>query len=170
MDAEPTQRDRVGATTDVDTAACGPRVLCGWSPPALPADSGLKWWADRVLPRTGVPAMAYFAAVIVLLVIAPQLPLRWELAIDAFAALAAGSWCGLNFWRCRHAHCLVTGVGWLVLSGFAFVEAGLGHSVIQGNEQLVFLGVLVLALVFEGVWYLARGSNALAPVEGRSRS
>jgi hypothetical protein len=147
-----------------------PRALCGWSPPALPADSGLKQWVDGVLPRTGVLAAAYFAAVIALLVAAPQLPLRWELAIDAFAALAAGSWYGLNFWRCRHAHCLVTGVGWLLLSCFVFVEAGLGRSMIHGNEQLVFLEVLVLALAFEGAWYLARGTNALVRVEGRSGS
>ncbi|MEA2504692.1 MAG: hypothetical protein QOG36_1735, partial [Actinomycetota bacterium] len=27
---------------------------------------------------------------------------------DGLAGLAAGTWCGLNFWRCRQAHCLVT--------------------------------------------------------------
>jgi hypothetical protein len=44
--------------------------------------------------------------VIALLVTAPNLPLRGELAMDGLAALAAGAWCGLNFWRCRLARCL----------------------------------------------------------------
>jgi hypothetical protein len=29
------------------------------------------------------------------------------------AALAAGTWCGLNFWRCRQAYRLVSAAGWL---------------------------------------------------------
>jgi hypothetical protein len=81
--------------------------------------------------------------------------------VDALAALAAGGWCSLNFWRCRHAHCVVTGPAWLALSIFAFTEAGIGRSLIAGDEQLVFLGVLAAALCFEGVWYLARRTNAV---------
>ncbi|MEA2535512.1 MAG: hypothetical protein QOJ93_3323, partial [Actinomycetota bacterium] len=36
-----------------------------------------------------------------------------ELAADRLAALAAGTWCGLNFWRRRQAHRLVSAAGWL---------------------------------------------------------
>ena len=144
------------------------RALFGWSPPDLPADTALKRRADRLLPRTGWAAALYCAAVIALLNLAPQLPERANLAADGLAALAAAGWCGLNFWRCRHAHCLVTSTGWAALSLLAFTEAALGRSLIGGNEQPVFLVVLAAAVVFEVAWRLARGSNAVGCV-GRSR-
>jgi hypothetical protein len=83
------------------------------------------------------------------------------LATDGLAALAAGAWCALNFWRCRHAHCAVTSSGWLALSVLAFTEAALGHSLIGGDEQPVFLAVLAAGLVFEVVWRCLRGTNAV---------
>jgi hypothetical protein len=116
---------------------------------------------DRILPSTGFPALAYFAAVIVLLNVAPHLPTRGELTLVGVAALAGGSWCAANFWRCRHAHCLITSTGWLALSGLAFVEAIPGHSVIGGNEQTVFLAILAAGIAFEVVWRAARGTNAV---------
>ena|SRR2546425_245219 len=112
-------------------------------------------------PRSGVPAVVYFAAVVALLLLAPELPRRAELAADGLAALAAGTWCGLNFWRCRQAHCLVSAAGWLGLSLVAFAGAALGRSLIYGDEQLVFLGVLLAALGFEGLWYLGKGTNVI---------
>jgi hypothetical protein len=78
---------------------------------------------------------------------------------------ASGSWCALNFWRCRQAHCLLTGSGWLPLALFAVAEAGLGHSLIGGDEQLVFLGILAIGLVFEGIWYLMHRTNAVTPAQ-----
>jgi hypothetical protein len=103
------------------------------------------------------------AVVVALLNVAPLLPVRGELAVDGLAALTGGGWCLLNFWRCRHAHCLATGPGWLALSLFAFAEAGLGRSLIAGDEQLVFLGILAAALLFEAAWWLARRTNAVPP-------
>jgi hypothetical protein len=143
--------------------AAGRRSLWGWSPPPLPADTPLKRRIDRLLPATGMPLLLYFAVIVALLMLAPVLPRRGELAADGLAALAAGSWCGLNFWRCRHAHCLITSAGWLGLSVLAFAEAGLGHSLIGGDEQLVFIGLLILAVAFEVLWYLRRGTNAVTP-------
>jgi hypothetical protein len=137
------------------------RALFGWSPPDLPADTPLKRRADRWLPRTGWAAVLYCAAVIALLNVAPHLPERGNLAIDGLAALAAAAWCGLNFWRCRHAHCIVTSTGWVALSVLAFTGAALGHSLIGGNEQPVFLVVLAAAVVFEVGWRLAHGSSAI---------
>jgi hypothetical protein len=139
------------------------RALWGWSPPPRPADTPLARQVDRLLLRTGVSCALYIVGVVALLGLAPHLPTRADLAVVGLAALAAGSWCVLNFWRCRHAHCVIDGVGWLGLALLAFVEAGLGHSVIGGHEQSVFLGVLVVALAFEGVWRLARGTNAVVP-------
>jgi|SRR5579863_1313583 len=137
------------------------RALCGWSPPALPADTPLKTRVDRLLVGNA-PTVALIAWVVALLNIAPHFPLRAGLAVDGLAALGVGGWCSLNFWRCRHAHCLVTGTGWLTLSLFFFVESGLGHSLIGGDEQPAFLGVLGAAVVFEGCYFLTRRTNALA--------
>jgi hypothetical protein len=104
--------------------------------------------------------------VIALLNLAPHLPMRANLGADGLAALVAGGWCSLNFWRCRHAHCLVTGTGWLVLALFAIIETGIGRSVIHGDEQIIFLAVLAAGLLFEAGWYLTQRTNA---VTGRRR-
>lgn len=142
------------------------RALCGWSPPQLVADSPLKRLVGRRLPTTGAPVFAFFAGVVGLLLVAPLFGKPYELAVDGVAALAAGGWCALNFWLCRHAHCLVTGAGWLGLALFAFGEAAYGRSVMHGDEQLVFLGILVAGLAFEAAWSVARGTNA---VRGRPK-
>ena len=46
----------------------------------------------------------------------------------------------------------------------AFVGAGLGHSVIGGYEQPMFLGVPVTALAFEGVWRSGAALTLSRPV------
>lgn len=163
------ERKHAGSPDAAPTAdCCVPRALWGWSPPVLPADTPVKRRVDRLMPRTGGAAILFVAGLIALLNVAPRLPKSGELALDGFVALAAASWCGLNFWRCRHAHCLVTSAGWLVLGAFSFVEAGLGRSLIHGDEQLVFLAVLVAALGFEGAWYVTHGTNAVAGRSGAS--
>jgi len=145
--------------TSEGASCCSPRALWGWSPPAAAADTPLKRGVDRLL--TGFAGCAYLAAVVGLLLVAPLFPLRAELAVDGLAALAAGSWCGLNLWRSRRAHCLVTGPAWLALALFTFAEAALGRSLIHGDEQLVFLAVLAAGLAFEGAWYVVRRTNAV---------
>jgi hypothetical protein len=100
--------------------------------------------------------------VVALLNLSPHLTHRADLAVDGLAALIAGSWCTLNFWRCRHAHCLITGPGWLALGLFAFSEAGLGHSLIGGDEQPAFLAILGVAIAFEVFWQLTHHTNAVA--------
>ena len=64
---------------------------------------------------------------------------------------------------------MITGAGWLTLAGFAFLEAGLGRSLIRGDEGLVFLAVLGAGLLFEGVWYLTHGTNAVSSRSARNR-
>lgn len=142
-------------------------ALCGWSPPSLPADTSVKRSVDRFLVGT-VPGLTVVAVVVTLLNIAPHLSIREELAVEGVAALSGGLWCSLNFWRCRHAHCLVTGWGWLGLSTFLFVEASMGRSLIAGYEQPVLVGILGLALLFELSWYLARRTNAVVAPEPAS--
>lgn len=145
------------------TSCCVPRGRRAWGPPVLPADTPVKRRVDHLLPRSGWPAVAYFGAVIGLLGLAQSLPAPAYLVVDAVAFLAGGSWCALNFWRCRQAHCLITGAGWLLLALFAGAEAGLGHSVIGGDEQLAFLGILTVGVVFEGFWFLVHRANAVTP-------
>jgi hypothetical protein len=123
----------------------------------------LKRRVDALMPRTGLPLVVFYAAVIVLLNVGALLPKWLDLVAVGVASLAAGAWCGVNFWRCRHAHCLVTGPGWLALAGFAFLEAGLGRSLIYGDEGLAFLGVLAVGLLWEGVWYSAHRTHAMSP-------
>jgi hypothetical protein len=135
----------------------------GGHPPARPAAAPARRRLDRLLPASGLPAIGYFAAVIALFGLAQVLPAPAYLLVDAVAFLAAGSWCGVYFWRCRQAHCLVTGAGWLLLAVFAVAEAGLGRSLIGGDEQLVFLGILAIGLIFEGLWYLMHRTGAVAP-------
>lgn len=146
--------------TNVGMANDPPHSLFGWSPSRLPADTPAKRRADRLLPATGLAMTLYFAGVISLLVFAPLFTLRAGLALDGLAALAAATWCGTNFWRCRHAHCVVTAIGWFMLSIFSFVEAGLGRSLIAGHEQPIFLAILIIGLIFEAIWVLVRGTNA----------
>lgn len=154
---------RTAERDDTPTAevACGGRALCGWSPPSLPADSDLKGRVDRI--RLGnMAAVSVLVVVVGLLNVAGHLSARPSLVVVGLAGLAAGGWCSLNFWRCRHAHCLITGPGWLALGVFALVEAILGHSLIDGYEQPVFLGVLAVAVLFEISWYLGHRTNAIA--------
>jgi hypothetical protein len=147
------------------TSCCVPRVPRAWSSPVLPADTPVKRRVDHLLPRSGWPAVAYFAAVIGLLGLARALPAPGYLVVDAAAFVAGGGWCALNFWRCRQAHCLLTGSGWLLLALFTAAEAGRGGSLIGGDEQLVFLAVLAIGLVFEAIWYLVHHNNAVTPAQ-----
>ncbi|MGH2719101.1 MAG: hypothetical protein ACRDJU_11025 [Actinomycetota bacterium] len=158
---EAQQRRDTRRSQTASSEYCGPRALCGWSPPPLPADTTLKSRVDRILGGN-LPALVMIAIVVGLLNVAPHLATRPALALEGLGAFVGGAWCSLNFWRCRHAHCLVTGAGWLALSVFVFAEAAIGHSVIGGYEQPVLLGVLAAALLFECGWYSARHTNAVS--------
>jgi len=75
--------------------------------------------------------------------------------------LAASTYCLLNFWRCREAHCMVSGAGWALLARFEFVEPALGRSLIDRVEGLAFLIVLAVAICFEGLWRARYGTNSV---------
>jgi hypothetical protein len=129
-------------------------------PPRLPANTRGKRLADRVLP-TGAGQWIFFVAVAVGISAAPVLPTRTGLVLDAVVTFAASGWCLINFWRCREAHCVVNGFGWAALGLLEIVELALGRSVILGDERLVFVAILVVALVFECVWRARSGTNAV---------
>jgi hypothetical protein len=123
-------------------------------------DGGAKRFADRLLPR-GLWLCLFFAVIAVGVFASPHLPIRAGLALGAIATLAASTYCLLNFWRCREAHCIVSGTGWTLLALFEFAELGVGRSLIDRSEGLVFLIVLGLAFAFEAVWRLRYGTNAV---------
>jgi uncharacterized membrane protein YfcA len=139
----------------------GRRALCGWSPPSPVADTAFKRRVD--LLRIGNAASIGLVVVVVgLLNLADHLPIRPALGVDALVGFVAGGWCSLNFWRCRHAHCLITGPGWQAFGLFALVEASLGRSLIGRHEQPLFLGILGIAVIFEASWYAVSHTNAIA--------
>ena len=157
MNSRPQRTDRLAS----NLPDSGDRALFGWSPARLPADNRTKQWVDRILPATGLAVIVYFAMVVGLVAIAALLPTRPGLIVVAIASLGGSVWCGANFWRCRHAHCLVTGSGWLLLSALAGVEATLSRSFVAGTEPVIFLAVLGASLAFERYWVARRGTNAI---------
>jgi hypothetical protein len=154
----PTDQHAAPAATRGGRGGSGP---WGWSPPDLPADTAAKRRVDRFLPRTGLAALLYFATVAVLVSVAQLLGPRLELMTLTLAGVVAGGWCTVNFWRCRHAHCVVTGTGWLALAALTAAEAGLGRSVIGDAEPAIFGGILAAGLAFECAWACAHGTNAV---------
>lgn len=139
------------------------------SPPRLPANTRPERFADRLLP-TGAGQWIFFAVVAVGIGAAPHMPTRSRLALDAVVTIAASSWCLVNFWRCREAHCVVSGYGWATLGLLEVIELALDRSLIRGTEGLVFVAILFAALVFQCVWRARSGTNALmrtAPTSGR---
>jgi hypothetical protein len=140
---------------------CGGRALCGWSPPSLAADTGLKRRVDLI--RLGNAAtIGVLVVVIGLLNLAAHLSVRPELVVYSVTGLAAGGWCLLNFWRCRHAHCLMTGPGWLAFGVFALIEAFIGRSLIGEHEEAAFLAILCIAVLFEMAWYARYRTKAVS--------
>ncbi|MGH3629501.1 MAG: hypothetical protein ACRDRL_18950 [Sciscionella sp.] len=144
---------------------CASDARWGSAPQALPADTRAKRLADHLTLRNIPMSKAYAAVFAVGLAgsfIASVMQLRSGLAVFGVTGLLVGGYCSVNFWRCRHAHCLVTGPGYLAYSALAFVEAGIGRSVIGGYEALLFLVVFLVAVTFEALWRARRGSNAIA--------
>lgn len=117
-------------------------------------------WSSGVV-GTGPKRWIFFAAVALAVFSAPDLPARASLALSAVATLAAGAWCLTNFWHCQEAHCIVTGPGWVLLGLFELAELALGHSLMGGTEQIPFLGVIAVAILFEVYWRTRYGTNAV---------
>jgi len=53
-----------------------------------------------------------------------------------------------------------------VLPLLALAGVALGHSLIGGAEELVFLAILLAGAVFEVGWYVSHRSHAIAPDTG----
>jgi hypothetical protein len=88
--------------------------------------------------------VSFFATVAAGISAAPHLSIRAGLALDAVVTLAASTWCIINFWRCRQAHCAVTGSGWAGLGLLEIAGLVLGRSLLHGDDGLAFVAVLVV--------------------------
>jgi hypothetical protein len=130
------------------------------APPPMAADTRAKRLADRLLP-TGRGQWVFFAVVAIAISAAPTLAREPGLALDLAATVAASVWCLVNFWRCREAHCIVTGTGWAALAVLIAIELAVGRSFVLGSEGLVFLAILIVGVGFEVLWRLRYGTNAL---------
>ena len=141
-------------------------LLC--PPPSLQQDTRVRL-IDKLL-FTGVGRCAFFVLVAAGIIVAPLLGLRAGLALDAVTTFAAAAWCVRNFARCREAHCVVTGYGWTALAVVEVAELVLGRSLLMGDEGLVFVAILVVGIVFEVVWRLRHGTNALITPDATRRA
>lgn len=147
-------------------------------PPSLPPNTAAKRAADTFVRIGDVYGIWGLVAVTAaMFTLSGFLPTRGSLAVDVAAFALGGAYCLANFWRCREPHCVISGIGWSALAAFTAVEVALGRSLINGYEQLVFLGILVLAVAFEATWRVKTGTNALhrppteqRPVEQRAPS
>ncbi|WP_249010540.1 hypothetical protein [Conexibacter sp. DBS9H8] len=120
----------------------------------------MKRLIDRVLP-TGAWRCAFFIVIAVGISAAGQLPTTPGLVLGAATTLVASGYCLLNFWRCREAHCIISGTGWAALGLFETAELAVGHSLIHRNEGAVFIAILVIAAAFEAYWRTRHGTNAV---------
>ena len=146
-----------------ETACWAPGALWGWSPTPLPAGTRLA--------ATGRPLPTYLRGAV------PGVHCRDRGPSQPGPPPGATGTPGARRDRLSGRRRLVrpqllavpacplplTGAGWLALGAMALVEVGLGHSVIAGYEQPVFLGVLVAGLGFEAAWTLWRRTYAIVP-------
>ena len=82
------------------------------------------------------------------------------LALTAAYLAIHGSYCLANFFRCREAHCIITGTGWSVLAAIAAGGALARHDV-RGEVWNAFLAVTIAGFAFEAAWKTMRGTTAL---------
>lgn len=82
---------------------------------------------------------------------------RAGLALASAFVLFHATYCLLNFWDCREAHCLVTGVGWTSLALVGFVAALTpGEALSWYRTELETAGYLVvLGLGYAFEWIVA---------------
>ena len=131
------------------------------APEASPARNGFERFLDAY---TGMTAPIFrgcysllVAGALFLASLLSGVPAGLWLSTVYFLAFAA--YCLANFARCREAHCVVTGSGWVLVGAASLVGALLGRPSL-GEVWTAFLVVAVLGHGFEGIWRAARGTNA----------
>lgn len=80
--------------------------------------------------------------------------------VQAAFFLLIATYCLANFARCREAHCIVTGLGYLALA-IAGLWATVAGRDLRSAEWIAFVAVTLAGHTFEAAWASARGTNAL---------
>jgi len=101
-----------------------------------------------------------FLTVAVVWFVSRALGLSVGLLVEGAFFLIFGTYCLANFARCREAHCIVTGLGWLALA-IVSLGAVLAGRDIRGAAWTAFLVIAVAGHGFEWRWKARHGSNAL---------
>lgn len=130
--------------------------------PTPPARTGWQRRADSYRNLAG-PVFRLPMGVLVALGVAlgaSRLPVGAGMVLDAAFFLAIGLYCTANFWRCREAHCLVTGAGWTLI-GVTAVAGTVGDHGWHEPLWMSFLVIWVAGFVFEIVVRLKTGSAGL---------
>ena len=130
--------------------------------PTPPPTNARQRLADRYRDLTG-PVFRMPLGVLVAIgvaVAAGRLPVRAGMALDALFLITIGIYCAANFWRCREAHCVVTGTGWTA-TGLAAIVAAVGGYAWNDLLWISFLAVWVVGVAFEFTVRRRTGSNAL---------
>jgi len=132
------------------------------APPASPPGSGLERALDAYTNVTAPFLRGCYVFVTVAAAAAASSLLGpvVGLLLEAAFLLVAGTYCLANFFRCREAHCIVTGVGWSALA-IASLSAAVAGRDIRSTAWIAFLAIAVTGHGFEAIWKLAHGSNAL---------
>jgi hypothetical protein len=139
-------------------ACCSPLAA---RPSSLEPTRGWHGAADRFLIATR-PALIPAAVLLGVLAgqVADALPSRYAMLPALVFFLELGGWCGLNFARCREAHCLITGAAFGGLAIAALVAVGLDRNW-YNLLSLMIVPVVFAAFVFEAAWQRRQGSNAV---------
>lgn len=132
------------------------------APPAAPPRNTLERALDRYIDLTAplFRGCWVFAVAVTVALASARLGTVGGLWLLAGYFLMGAGYCLANFARCREAHCIVTGTGWSALAVASAWAALTGHE-FRSDAWVAFVLIAVAAHLFEALWRVARGSNAL---------
>ncbi len=131
-------------------------------PPAAPPRNALERALDTYTNLTApiLRGCCLFPVLAAVVVGSSRLGTPGGLWLAAAYFLVFGGYCVANFARCREAHCVVTGWGWLAL-GMAGVWSAVGNRAILGILWDAFAVIAIVGFAFEAAWTALRGTHAL---------
>lgn len=92
---------------------------------------------------------------LIVFALASSLPPEAGLLLGSSWCLWAGSYCLVNYWRCRETHCMVTGPGWLAVGLVGVISAASGMWFSRNAVLDAAVLVVLLGYGLEWVWAAA---------------
>lgn len=133
---------------------CAPEA----APPRNALDRALDAYTNLTAPF--LRGCCFFPILAAVVVGSFRLGIPGGLWLAAAYYLVFGGYCLANFARCREAHCIVTGAGWLAL-GMVGAWSAIGDRAILGVLWDAFAVVAIVGFAFEAGWTRLRGTYAL---------